>query len=709
MGKRFRLAEIILFLSFIVIFAFLIISRPSLPFLALLFIPIALGAVLYEFIGGTLVALAAMIGVALLAGLDPDAYRRAAMLQEVSPILIAFLFIGPLLGWLVSRERERDQQLASTTRQLGVVQEIVQAINNSIDPQETLQTIIAETRRLVNFDKATIMLKTGDLLRVVASSEEDGQNSEMLNQAYPINESAAGLAAQQRRIWSGGPGDTGNYPDTRLLCPSGLSSCLLIPLQFQNEVIGVFSLAGEDLDHISDDDRQDLLRIIDQTAIAIEHARLFRLEQERARALTAISEAGQEIAASLNLERTLQLVMTKAAETLPMDAGALFVFDDEAQLYRVAVSHNLPPEQVDKITFAFDEGVPGWVVNHRQPLIINDARSDDRVHPYVVEVGVQSVLATPLITRERLIGVLNLFYQSGTNAYDDEALRLAQVYADQAAVFIENARLVEELRQAAVELEARVEQRTRELRETQAQVIRAEKMAAVGRLSASVAHEVNNPLQAIALHLQLMAEEGLTHPNQAQVDIVQQELARIAEIVQRLLEFQRPKPGRPSRQHIEFILKDVLALSGKQLQQTGVNVKIDLDDDLAPVLAVGDQVKQVFLNLILNAIEAMPDGGDLTIHGSQSDGDIVVTFTDIGPGIAPEDMDQLFEPLFSTKHTGSGLGLAISQEIITNHGGRLAAHNHPQKGAVFTLTLPAHYEGEESVTAPSEVPVTLNT
>jgi two-component system NtrC family sensor kinase len=360
---------------------------------------------------------------------------------------------------------------------------------------------------------------------------------------------------------------------------------------------------------------------------------------------------------------------------------------------------------VDKITFAFDEGVPGWVVTHQQPLIINDARSDERVHPYVVEVGVQSVLATPLITRERMIGVLNLFYKSGTNAFDAEALRLAQVYADQAAVFLENARLVEELRQAAIELEARVEQRTQELRETQAQVIRAEKMAAVGRLSASVAHEVNNPLQAIALHLQLMAEEGLSQSNQAQVGIVQQELDRIAEIVQRLLEFQRPKRGRPSQQYIHSLLKDVLALSGKQLQQTGVIVNIDLDDDLAPVLAVGDQVKQVLLNLILNAIEAMPDGGDLTIRGTQSDGDVFVTFTDTGTGIASEDMDQLFEPFFSTKHTGSGLGLAISQEIVSNHGGRLTAHNHPQKGAVFILTLPAYDEGEENVADTSEMPV----
>ena len=699
MGKRFRLAEVILFLSLIVIFIFLVLARPSLPFLALLLIPIALAAVLYEFIGGTLVALVAMLGVALLAGLDPNAYRRAVMLQEVWPILVAFLVIGPFLGWLVARERERDQQLETTTRHLDVVQEIVQAINTSVDPQETLQTIIAETRRLVSFDKATIMLKTGDLLRVVATSEEDQERSALLYRAYEVKEAAAGVAVHQRRIWSGGPEEAQNYPDTRLLCPSGESSCLIIPLQFQNEVIGVFSLAGKDLDKIPVADRQDLMQIVDQTAIAIEHARLFRLEQERTKALTAISEAGREIAASQDLGRTLQLVMTKAAETLPMDAGALFVFDDDAQLYRVAVSHNLPPEQVDKITFAFDEGVPGWAVKHRQPLIINDAKADDRVHPYVIEVGVQSVLAIPLITRERLIGVLNLFCQSGTNAFDDEALRLAQVYADQTAVFIENARLMEELRQAAAELEARVEQRTRELRESQAQVIRAEKMAAVGRLAASVAHEVNNPLQAIALHLQLLADEGLSESDQEQVDIVQSELARIADIVQRLLDFQRPKRGSRSRQSVAILLEDVLALSGKQLQQTGVTVICDLSDNLAPVQAVGDQVKQVFLNLILNAVEAMPDGGELMIRGTQSeDNNIIITFTDTGPGIAENDMSQLFEPFFSTKHTGTGLGLAVSQEIIVNHGGTLEASNHPEHGAVFTLTLPAHLQSE---TAPA--------
>ncbi|MEJ2750966.1 MAG: GAF domain-containing protein, partial [Anaerolineae bacterium] len=166
---------------------------------------------------------------------------------------------------------------------------------------------------------------------------------------------------------------------------------------------------------------------------------------EQAKALAAIHEAGREIAASLDLDRTLRLVMQKAAETLPMDAGVLFVRNETLQQYVVAVSHNIPPEQVDSITFAFNEGVPGWAVQHRQPLIIDDARQDARIHPTVVAAGVLSVLAVPLICREKIVGVLNLFCQTGTHAFDASSLQLAQVFADQAAVFLENARLVGEL------------------------------------------------------------------------------------------------------------------------------------------------------------------------------------------------------------------------------------------------------------------------
>ena len=239
----------------------------------------------------------------------------------------------------------------------------------------------------------------------------------------------------------------------------------------------------------------------------------------------------------------------------------------------------------------------------------------------------------------------------------------------QAAVFLENARLVGELRQAAAELEQRVEERTRQLEAKQAQVIQAEKMAAVGRLAGSLAHEVNNPLQAIMLHLQLLAEDELPATAALQLGIVRQEFDRIAVIVGRLLDFQRPQAECKQRVCLAQMLEDVLLLAGKQLQRAGIEVVTAVQSTLPPLLAVENQLKQVFLNLILNSIQAMPNGGCLDIRLWQKNNSVTITFTDEGDGLSEEALSQLFEPFFTTKVNGSGLGLAISHEIVANHGG----------------------------------------
>ncbi|MBK7919344.1 MAG: GAF domain-containing protein [Chloroflexi bacterium] len=417
---------------------------------------------------------------------------------------------------------------------------------------------------------------------------------------------------------------------------------------------------------------------------------------EQAKALAAIHEAGREIAVSLDLDRTLRLVMQKAAETLPMDAGVLFILDQTSHRYRVAVSHNIPPERVDTITFAFNEGVPGWVARHRQPLIVDDARLDKRVHPTAVAAGVLSVLAVPLICRTKFVGVLNLFCQSETHAFDAAALQLAQVFADQAAVFLENARLVGELRGWTAELEQRVAERTRQLEEKQAQIIRAEKLAAVGRLAASVAHEINNPLQAIALNLQLVADETKSMSGQRRLTVVQQEFDRIASIVGRLLDFQRPQEREWRPIDILTVLDDVLMLAEKQAQRSGVTVVKKLPVVLPAVWGGENQLKQVFLNLILNAAEAMPEGGVLTITACHEDEKLQIDFADTGPGVAPELLAHLFEPFFTTKDAGSGLGLAVSHEIVANHEGTLTVRSTAGQGATFTVALPVH------VTPPEE-------
>jgi signal transduction histidine kinase len=409
---------------------------------------------------------------------------------------------------------------------------------------------------------------------------------------------------------------------------------------------------------------------------------------EQARALAAVHAAGREIASSLDLDRTLRLVMEKAVETLPMDAGAIFIRDEAAQVYRVVVSHNLPPDQIDQIKFGFaEEGVPGWAVKHRQPLIVDDSRLDERVHPVVRAAGILSVLAMPLISRERPLGALNLFSRQ-THAFDEAALQLSQVFADQAAVFLDNARLMGELRQWAAELEQRVAKRTRQLEEKQAQIIQAEKTAAIGRLAASVAHEVNNPLQAIALHLQLLSEENLSAGGRQLLQVVEAEFGRIATIVGRLLDFQQPQADQKRPQQIGQILAAVFALTERQLARAAVELQADIAADLPPVAAVGDQLKQVFLNLILNGMEAMPDGGMLAVTAFRQGDAVCIQFRDQGEGVPPALLERLFEPFVTTKPGGTGLGLAVTREIILNHGGDLRVVNEPAGGANFTVTLP---------------------
>lgn len=680
-----RLAEGLLILSLPISLLFLVLFRPAPAFYALQVVPIALVALRFKFGGGILAALAALAGLALLVGLDSDPVRRAITLRELWPILVPYLSVGPVVGWLATREKKHARRLRAVARNLRVVAEIAQATTSSLDLEETLNTVIYETQKLLPYRRAAIVLRTGSKLRVAADSSDDG---ELSRSTIPFEASATQAAIRKNRPWVGGPEQISAFEDARLIGAGG-RYCLVVPLGNAQKGVGALILVIDARDDLDDTALTRLAYVANHLTIAIEHARLFAAEQQHAHQLAAVGAASREIAAVLDLQRTLNLVMAKAAATLPLDAGAIFQFSSEHHAYHVAVSHNLSQKHVEKITFAFEDGVPGWVVQNRASLIIPEARMDPRVHPFIVEEGVCSVLAVPLIARERVVGVLNLYRKSASPPFSAQALQLAELFAAQAAYAIENARLVDELRKAAAELEERVNQRTRQLKETQAQVIRTEKLAVVGRLATSVAHEVNNPLQAITLQLQLMTEEPAAEPLLPRLRVVQDEVGRINGIVRRLLDFQRPQAGVKGLFDLSRLLSDVLDLAGKQLQQAGILVKLNVTPNLPMVDGSGDQLKQVFLNLILNAVEAMPSGGTLEIDLQCVENVIRILFLDTGPGMPPEVLKRLFEPFFSTKPDGTGLGLAISHEIITQHDGQLAAASRPGGGSRFELLLPA--------------------
>jgi two-component system NtrC family sensor kinase len=282
--------------------------------------------------------------------------------------------------------------------------------------------------------------------------------------------------------------------------------------------------------------------------------------------------------------------------------------------------------------------------------------------------------------------------------FTTDNLRTLQSIASTLAVALENARLYVEQKQLLQERE-----------QAQARLIHSEKMSALGRLAASIAHEINNPLQAIQGCLTLAEEElaGRQRPEKLTryLGIVSSEFERVASIVRRMRDFYRPmREGRLSTD-VHFVLVSVLELANKQLQHSGITVERQWAADLPLIQANPDHLKQVFLNLVLNAIDAMPQGGMLRIStavdwihvanngsGSATPGlpiqAVRIEFNDTGAGMSPEVQSRLFEPFFTSKEHGSGLGLSISYGIIESHNGQIRVQSQEGVGTTFTILLP---------------------
>jgi len=247
------------------------------------------------------------------------------------------------------------------------------------------------------------------------------------------------------------------------------------------------------------------------------------------------------------------------------------------------------------------------------------------------------------------------------------------------------------LRESADVLERKVEERTTELRRMQAQMIQSEKMVAIGKLAAGVAHEINNPLTGVLTNSSLMLEDlPDPHPWREDLQTIVNETLRCRKIVKGLLDFSRQT--RPQRTPLDMnqVVEDVLALVRNQTVFRRIRITYALDPELPRVMADADQMRQVVLNIVLNAAEAMGDGGELRLSSSSgpSSQSIDVVVADTGPGIPDDVRARIFEPFFTTKRTGTGLGLAVAYGIVERHHGELLIDSVRGRGTTFTIRLP---------------------
>jgi len=259
-----------------------------------------------------------------------------------------------------------------------------------------------------------------------------------------------------------------------------------------------------------------------------------------------------------------------------------------------------------------------------------------------------------------------------------------------------------EYRQLTETLEAKVQERTAEIGQMHSQLVRSEKLASLGKLVAGIAHEINNPLAGILMFATLFAEDrSLPQEMREDAKIIVRETQRCAEIVKRLLEFSRNSIPRKKLKSLPGIMDDTMALLEHQAALSNIEIRVHYESELPEILVDPHQIEQVFINMVVNACQAMPGGGQLTIamHADYDNHCLVTTIEDTGHGIPKENLAKIFDPFFTTKDqpatglAGTGLGLSVSYGIVQNHGGRIGVVSEMGKGTLFTVELPLAVAG----------------
>jgi signal transduction histidine kinase len=423
------------------------------------------------------------------------------------------------------------------------------------------------------------------------------------------------------------------------------------------------------------------------TARASSKIRARRLEdslQQRTTELEVLVQVGSTLNRALSLEGVAENLLEAVQGYLPARFAALLIVDEQAHpvLTRFVGFQPSPQEFFGAGT------LPGDALEQREVIFMSNADDQPSGRLMIGGVECRSGIALPFQHMGMLLGVLVLA-DPQPGRFAEGEVRVLQSIAEHASLAIRNAQLFTHLQEYAQNLEAMVEARTQALQAAQVQLQRADKLAALGTLAAGIAHEINNPLQPVLTNLELALEDIDAGQNVARemLDFAREDVQRIKRIVAGLLDFARPAKTELGPVNVNKVMEEVIGLARKQLEHARVQIQM-LPEARKSILGSRDQLKQVFLNLVVNAMDAMPSGGTLNID-TRDDGDFVVLqVQDSGDGIPAEQLAHIFDPFYTTKIHGTGLGLSVSHSIIQSHGGRFEVDSKPGKYTRFMVYLP---------------------
>lgn len=591
--------------------------------------------------------------------------------------------------WTVKQDEISQQQLIETRTLMQTGQALSET--ERVGLEVVLQLIVDSARQLIpQAEKSVIHLVDIDNQFLVPQATSGFSDHERLipNLRMHIGHGAAGQVLRD--------GVTINITDittdarfVQMEIRPSYCSLLVAPVQTAGKRLGTISVESAKTHAFSEHGAELLKALGNQAAIAIENTRLFESTQQRLKEVNALYRISQGLAVSLDADQLIQDVLTMLQQDFGYYYVQIFLLDPATgdlvfQKGSNEVGHKLSEQ---RFRVPRGNGIIGYVSETGTPFVTNNVNNVVFFSRNPLLPNTQAELAVPIKVEGKAVGVLDIQHEP-PHWLTDGDLQLMTAVADQLAVALQKASLYADLQKALQQ-----EQTMR------SHLVQSERLALMGKLLASVSHELNNPLQTIQNALFLIRDElEYSGIRLEEMDIIGSEMDRMVTLLNRLRSTYRPLHPEEFRPvHINNIVEDVYKLVSTHLRHKNISFEFHPDPYLPAVKGIADHLKQVVLNLFINAVEAMPDGGHLCVDTAAlvDQDEMLLSIMDNGTGITPELLPKIFDPFVTNKETGTGLGLTITHEIVGQHQGRVQAENLPAGGAKFTVWFPIWKETSE--------------
>ena len=568
-------------------------------------------------------------------------------------------------------------ELKARYDRLNLLHQVGTVIHSTLEPEEALQLIIREAARVMRASSGSLVLinPTNGFLEIHASHGLPDRASEL---KLRVGQGITGWVAR-----TGKPARVGDVTkDPRyIMLRSEVRAELAVPLEVNGELRGVLNVDSEKPEAFSAADQELLEALAQQAARVIHNTWLYEQLRLKARLFESLASVSQTINSTLSLDDALNVITHEASVLMRARVCSLMLLDETREWLDLRSSYGAGESYLKKPRVSVEEGLLGVVVRRKKPLQVPNVQTSSRYQSVDVaqKEGLVALLSVPLLFTGQAIGTLNV-YTGQPYSFSNEEIRILSALAELSAIAIEKARLYERL----VDVEDQMRQ--------------SEKLSALGLLAAEVAHEIRNPLTVMKMlyhSLDLKFPNG--DPRSKDAVIIGQKMDHLNKIVGQILDVARTTEPRFAPVDLNELIEELCLLVRHKLKHQNIRLVRQLEPGLDEVMGEAGQLEQAFLNLMLNAAEAMPEGGTLTITSRVVSAkrragrptSVAVEFTDTGCGMSADQRRGAFSSVLSTtKAKGTGLGLAIVARVVETHHGEIKIKSRVGSGTTVSVLLP---------------------